>query len=186
MTVRIVFIFITAFILSACDIEKAAEAVLPDHIEAHASETVDAVMANDAEYFAFLKPDEMSEQEFEAAIDKMLSYRSDGSELERHIVGASNNTSISSDTGKSRTVSVVYEVKTEDGFTLVSLGYAAKDAPCCELKSINVRPFETSPQYEPMKRMMRAASLIGMGLIIATLLGGLIIWRTRQRKGDPE
>ena len=181
---RPIFLAFSFFLLTACSVEEAAQKILPDEIELKSSEAVDAIMAQDSSYFMSLRPDDKSEDEFRAIIENILSYRSEGAEVARFLVGAQNNVSVSTESGKTRAISATYEVKTDGGYTLIQLGYGSQDAPCCDLASVRVQAFESSPQYKPMQRMFTALKLIGGGLVLAVLLGGLIFWRSRTKKGE--
>lgn len=107
--------------LSACSIEGMADKIWPDAVKTESVRVVDAVMAGDADYFAPLKSPGQTEEDFAALLQTMFENRSEGAELERHVVGAKANTSMGTDTGTQKRYEAVYEVTTEQGFTQVSM-----------------------------------------------------------------
>lgn len=171
-------------LLSACSIEGVADKIWPDAVKMESVRVVDAVMASDADYFAALKSPGQTEEDFAALLQTMFDNRSEGAELERHVIGAKANTSMGTDTGTQKRYEAVYEVKTEQGFTQVSMVFVPnpETKTCCDLTFVNSAEVDIS-MHETFKTMSLWAKYIGLGLLlILVVVIGIIVSCRRKKK----
>lgn len=180
---RSISVTITALFLSACNVEALAEKILPDNVKAHSHEVVNAVLEEDAPFFEPLRAENLTIDEFQAAIEEMFSYHSDGAEISRHIVSASTNKSFNSE-GTFKLIEIVHEVKTEGGYTLISNRYEQKPGmdTCCDLTFVNVQKFDESPYYEDLVSLQKISKIVGISFLLLFLFLGIFIVRRSRKK----
>ena len=172
-----------AVCLSACSIDNLANKILPDEVKSHSQAAVDAVANKDSAFFAPLKTENFTDEEFEIQLGKMFAYMPGGTEQSRHIVGANSKFGTNSKTGNYKQYDVTYEVKTAEGYGTVALIYVPnpETQACCKLQSIYVNQFETSPFHEAS---VKAAHYARIGGVIFVLIGigAVFIFIRRRRK----
>ena len=167
---------IVACTMVGCSIQEFADKMLPDSVKESAIDTVDAVMRKDAEFLKPLKNEKMSEEDFAKVIDGVFAQVSDGDEFRRDIVGASFNSSISTSEGKTKTAKVIYEIRTADGFTLITLNYyqSRTDTKCCRLTGVNVQKHEASPVRATLTTMANIGKIVSIMVLLGIL--GLVFF----------
>lgn len=176
-----------ALFLAAYSMNELADKILPETVKTQSHAAVDAVMNNQPQYFSTMKDflPGMDQVDFDAAVNLALETRSSGEEMSRNVIGANANVSTTLGEGESKTYEVVYEVKTDEGYTLVSLRYVLdpKTQDCCRLNYLNVQKFETSPHHESYVQMAKALkTAVPIGLLIIFGLIGFFVWRRRKQK----
>ncbi len=178
---RVILVFLTAVFLSACNIEKLAEKILPETVLADSQTAVDSVMAGNTAHFAPLKSEEMSQEEFDDRLLRLFDERSSGEEVSRHIVSASSSSNYGTN-GNSKDIQLIYEIKTTEGYSAIGLSYALAPATgeCCTLTRVTVQQSETSPYYEGMLVMMKSLKIAGLMLLLFG--AGLFIFLRRRKK----
>ena len=119
---RYLLVILTAVFLTACNVSELSAKLMPENIQAMAKRDIDAVFAGDASKFQTLQG-EMSDEDFDAALKTALARRSTGEEISRNITSANISTSASIGEGTSGRYEAVYEIQTQDGFTVVELVY---------------------------------------------------------------
>ena len=180
------FILLT-LMLTACSMNEMADKIWPETVKTQSLAAVDAVINNQPQYFSDIKdfvPD-MEQADFNAAVKSALDMRSKGKEISRNVVGANANISTSTSDGTSKTYEAIYEVKTEEGYILISLRYTLdpETQNCCRLDYLNVQASETSPHYENFVSMMKIMKVaIPIVFLIIFSLIGFFIWRGRKKK----
>lgn len=185
---RFIFIMIAAFVLAACDMNALASKVAPDDVEAMAQRDIDAIFARDINHFKAVQG-ERSDEEFETVLGDLFDKRRGGEEVSRHIVGANSSKNISMGSGENSGTNAryetVYEIQTEDGYTIVELLYVQTPQmkACCELNYINVHSSDTSPQMEAIRTTKRVSKYVGLGaLALLVLILGLIFFLVRRSR----
>ena len=182
--VKYVAVTLSVLVLSACSMQGLAEKILPANIQADATRMVDAVLQKDVSAFVSMQ-NEMSDEDFAAALNNMFSYISEGAEIRRDIVGANSNVSASLGERTSRSYNVIYEIQTEQGFTAISLDYVqtAEQEECCVLQFVNVQNSKTSPYRIPLAKAAKIAKFVGIFVLLAiVLLVIFLVRRSRRRR----
>lgn len=184
------FIFIScAFLLAACSMTEMVAKILPDDIEAKNQALIEAVFADDVDYFLPLMQEGQNEEAFRAQVEKALAQRTGGAIIYSHTINANVSSNFSAGEGKTKNISIGHEVKTKDGYTLISSVYfqAVDETNCCKLVRLNVQNFDTSPGYSSILLMEKigkvALIVIPLGVFI-TLMFFLSYRRKKKREAD--
>lgn len=185
-------LIIVSSLLSACSIESMADKILPEHIKQESTEIVDAVMEGDTQFFIqrkadLLSPDlleTVSDEEFEESIVNAFSNAGANTEVSRYIVGVSANVSASLGEGSTKTYETIYELETSEGFVLISLRLANRSGTneCCEIKSIDVRDYKTSPIRAGLTLTKKVFTFLGVFVIGVSVILGFLFFRRRKKK----
>jgi hypothetical protein len=177
-------VFAVTLFLASCSIQGIADKILPQQVQEHAQSVVDAGMSKNAAFFAPLKNEQMSDEEFAAAIENMFSYVSTGAEIRRDIVGASANVNSSLGKGTTKTYQITYEIQTEDGFTSIDLDYlqSPDQEECCMLTNVNISLYESSPHRVPMEKIAKYAKIFGLVFLLGLALLIFFLVRRSRRK----
>ena len=132
---RLFILIVLTLSLTACSIEKMAEKMLPDDIELQSQDVVTAVFEQDMDFFLPLKGEEVDLESFNKNVEAMFGQKSKGDIISRHIVSANVSSNISTEKGKTKDINIGHEVKTSEGFTLISTRFyqGSEDTKCCTL-----------------------------------------------------
>ena len=182
---KYLLVLVSVAILTACSMQKMADKILPEPVKVDATKAVDAVFAKDASFFASMRSEKMSDEEFKAAIDNLFSFVSEGAEIRRDIVSASSKVNASIGSGTNKAYSLIYEIQTDDGFTAISLDYVKtpEQAECCELININVNKSDTSPYRATLEMVGKVMKIIGLIFLLGIgLLIFFLVRRSRKKK----
>lgn len=180
---RLFVVLFLGLILSACSLEKIAEQLLPDNIEAQSQEVVEAVLARDTAFFLSLKSEETELSEFNKNVAMMFEQISEGGVVSEHIVSANINTSFKSGDSGTTDINIGHEIETSEGFTLISTRFykGPEDEVCCRLVNVNVRKFESSPAYANILLVERVSKVLAFALPVIAVLILTLILRRRGR-----
>lgn len=174
--------FLVFFFLSGCSPER----VIPDYIEKEGAQIVDAVVAGDVKYFVqrkkdLLPPNQLQfldDQQFAKELTRVFASGGSRVEVNRHIVGAHVTINTSLDQNPTKTYEIIYEIETEARFLLISLrlGNRHEMDDCCEIKSIDVRDFDTSPVRSGQMVKRKLAIIFGVITISLVLIFTFLIF----------
>lgn len=173
---RVLYLAAAAVFLTACNMDKMAAKMVPEHILEKNEAVVDNVLAGNVDYFT-----EFGDADKDKAKAFFDENTSKGKVLRRDFVGINTSTSINVGEGKSKDIALDVEVQTEDGFTLISTKYSLdEDGDCCALTNVNAQKFDSSPIRQGLETTMKVLKAVGIILLIGII--GLIVFLVRRRK----
>jgi len=178
---RYLFIFVTAFLLTACSIQGMVEKAVPENVRADHAAHIDSVLAKDTSRLETAFDLDTSDPEVQKNLQGLLENVSDGKEIRRDYVGMNTASSMSVGEGKTREINLVTEIQTEGGYMTVTGFYELdSNGDCCALTNFNVEKFDSSP----VRAMWETTAKIGkiVGVIFLLLIGGLVFFLVRRKR----
>ena len=158
---KFIISFLALTLLTACsNFEGFYNKFVPENVRAMDETYVAALMARDTAPFMELRGD-LSEEEFKTGMEVLFEYVSDGDVIRRDVVGVSTDSSFGTE-GRQKTIVNIFEVQTEEGFTLIELTYNLDEqGACCSLRHVNVDKFDNSPVRRNLETVAKIFKVVG-------------------------